>query len=143
MSKLFKMYGDLFMEVTPQPWLMQKSKTVKTRIAEGKAFCVNLRTGALTVYDPANVNENAPVNKESLKFAIKVKGIDTEYTLSTDIYTAVAQLKHLFKRYPTIGCVVYSNQEVTPVGYTEETTYSDFIARVKAMYQASHAKHNK
>jgi hypothetical protein len=51
-SKTFEMYGDTFMEVTPQPWMVKASELVKSVVESERRFCVNLRTGQLTAYTP-------------------------------------------------------------------------------------------
>lgn len=141
MTKLFKMYGELFMEVTPQPWLLKASKTVKTRIAEGKRFCVNLATGALTVYDPENIREEAVETKPKVvpHFQIVLQN-KLAFALSPNIEVAMDQLKNLNDVYGLQHCVISSNQEVTPVGYPAHADYGSFLYKVKFLYSASHAQ---
>ena len=140
MPKLFKMYGELFMEVEPQPWLIKASKTVKVKLANGQKFCVNVNTGALTVYDPESVQENfvEPKVKREPHFRVTMSG-GNHFILSSDFKIANEQLLELDRTYGLQFCVVLSNQNVTPVGYPRGVPYSNFIEKVRSLYMRSYA----
>jgi hypothetical protein len=142
MTKLFKMYGELFMEVTPQPWLLKASKTVKTRIADGKAFCVNLNTGALTVYDPLNIREEA-VEEQKPKVTPHFRVVMSDgslFPLSPSFKIATDQLNSLDDIYGLKQCVVSSDQEVTPVGNPVGRDHKVFMQLVANLYALSHSR---
>ncbi len=144
MAKLFKMYGELFMEVQPQPWLIKASKTVKLKLADGQKFCVNVNTGALTVYNPENVQEDFvetkrnTVIKKQPRFNI-VLGNGNKYTLSSDIETAIQQIARISDTESVVHSVVFSDQMTPGVGYTAFENYSAFINKVDRLYSRSHA----
>jgi len=141
MPKMFKMYGELFMEVEPQPWLVKASKTVKFKIADGQKFCVNLNTGALTVYNPDNVHEDAvePKVKKEPRFRVTIKNGE-RFVLSSNFETAKEQLANIDAAYGLRHCLVISDQEVPPVGFPSLMMQSKFIEKVKLLYTRSHAK---
>lgn len=139
MPKLFKMYGELFMEVEPQPWLIKASKTVKFKIADGQKFCVNMNTGALTVYNPDNVHEDSVETKpkKEPRFRVTLKNGD-RFVLSSDFNTAKDQLGNIAAAYGLRNCLVISDQNVPPVGYPTLMTEGRFLDKVQTLYSRSH-----
>lgn len=138
MPKMFKMYGEWFIEVTPQPWFIKASKTVKMKLADGKRFCVNVNTGALTAYDPENVREEA-VEKPGPKFKVTLQD-QAPFALSSDFGIAKSQLENFGLVNGLRHCIVSSDQAVTPVGFPLAGTTTVFFDKVRYLYQASHAK---
>ena len=128
MPKLFKMYGELFMEVEPQPWLIKASKTVKFKLADGQKFCVNVNTGALTVYNPDNILEDSVETKQKKEPRFRVTLKDgSKFVLSSDFETARDQLDNIEHSYGLRYCIVISGQEVPPVGFPSLMTKSKFL----------------
>jgi hypothetical protein len=140
MPKLFKMYGELFMEVEPQPWLIKASKTVKFKIADGQKFCVNMNTGALTVYNPDNVHEESVETKpkKEPRFRVTLKAGE-RFVLSSDFNIAKDQLDNIGKAYGLKHCLVISDQNTPAVGYPTLMTESRFLDKVKVLYSRSHS----
>jgi hypothetical protein len=140
MPKLFKMYGELFMEVEPQPWLIKASKTVKFKIADGQKFCVNMNTGALTVYNPDNVHEESVETKpkKEPRFRVTLKNGE-RFVLSSDFNIAKDQLGNIAAAYGLKHCLVLSDQNTPAVGYPTLMTESRFLDKVKVLYSRSHS----
>ena len=147
----FVMYDDAFVVVKPVPSLMS-SRTVSDAIKRGSVFAVNLRTSDLTILSATRLKTAGyVVNDEGFVVKASAAVLKPVFSIALSNRTFVNLPDEFQVAWPLIadcansrsGIQVFSDQEVTPVGFPRAPTREaaeEFKARVAKLYQASYRK---